>query len=703
MYAIPYRVIAPCAAILILWSLFTHAEENRAPDPVISSVSVEKITGSTAEISWNTDIAADSMVVYEDASPPVANSASDADFVGRHVIHLSGLSPCTSYFFYVESEDEFGGTVTDDNVGSYYRFRTLQDDVSNYPVFEPDMPIPDPGAVESLNDVAEDYTIADIDVTLDIDHEWNGDLTLMLISPGGYSVFLSERHGSNGYDYAGTTFDDEATTPIGDGTPPFSGSFIPDSPLYDLDGSSSLGQWKLRVHDQLSPDSGEVNSWNLALTLAEPCGVFAGAEGYAQILDDCSAGGAGDEDGVWDPGEEVTFSLDLVNEGILGLTNVSAAVTPLTGGVTMSDAAADFPDIPVGGTVTSIAPHFTADLQPGLACGTVLVFQVDITSDFGSWTDFFRKEAGAVTPGGWTALDEDFEGATFPPSGWTVVNLETAHTWFLDGDTDPEGCNHRDLELPAPNQWAAVDSWCAFYNDMDEELISPSMDLTTATAVFLEFDHYFSLGSDEIAELDVWVSGARNTVKTWTEGTGNAYHEAMDITALAAGESDVQVGFHYYDASFEKYWYVDNVTVTTTAPGACAQNPCAASAPPPPAPDGSATTTPLTAERITPSGDEVDVFWDATSCPADDYNLIYGFLSDVSTYVTQGGECLIGTSETHNWLSVPAQDLWFVIVGTDGTGTESSWGTDGDGAERNGPTPSGQCSVTAKDTTQTCP
>jgi hypothetical protein len=52
---------------------------------------------------------------------------------------------------------------------------------------------------------------------------------------------------------------------------------------------------------------------------------------------------------------------------------------------------------------------------------------------------------------------------------------------------------------------------------------------------------------------------------------------------------------------------------------------------------------------------------------------------------------------------VVAGDLFFIVVGTNRAGTESSWGTDSLSGERNGETPSGQCGVVAKDASGSCP
>ena len=135
----------------------------------------------------------------------------------------------------------------------------------------------------------------------------------------------------------------------------------------------------------------------------------------------------------------------------------------------------------------------------------------------------------------------------------------------------------------------------------------------------------------------------------------------------------------------------------------CACNHCSAPPGPPPAPDGRQTTAPLRAASLTASGDTMQVSWDAASCPAADYNLIYGNLNNVASYTLSGAVCSLGTSGSHLWNLVPAGNLYFLIVGTDGAGTESSWGLGAANLERNGSVPSGACGVTLKNVSRTCP
>jgi hypothetical protein len=123
-----------------------------------------------------------------------------------------------------------------------------------------------------------------------------------------------------------------------------------------------------------------------------------------------------------------------------------------------------------------------------------------------------------------------------------------------------------------------------------------------------------------------------------------------------------------------------------------------------PVPDGEGTSEPMTCSRITAEGDWIQVGWDTVTCPAYDYNLIFGDLAGLSTYTLQGSECAIGVVDDHDWYDVPAGDLFFLIVGVDSTGVyESSWGTDGAGEERNGTSSSWMCGVTTRDSSESCP
>ncbi len=137
------------------------------------------------------------------------------------------------------------------------------------------VPIPDNGTVEHTINVPDTGTIVDVDVKIRINHTWDADLDIYLIHPDGTMVELSTDNGGSGDDYGSgptdctgtfTVFDDEATTPITSGTPPFAGSYQPEQPLSTLDGKPINGAWRLRITDDSPLDTGTLYCWQLVIT-----------------------------------------------------------------------------------------------------------------------------------------------------------------------------------------------------------------------------------------------------------------------------------------------------------------------------------------------------------------------------------------------------------------------------------------------------
>jgi subtilisin-like proprotein convertase family protein len=118
-------------------------------------------------------------------------------------------------------------------------------------------------------------TVADVNVTLDIEHGLAADLRVTLISPRGTRVLLVDGVGDTGNEFAGTTFDDEAAENITAATAPYSGSYRPEGSLADFDGQFADGVWTLEISDLDEVMSGVLNSWSLSLSVAEPTAVTA--------------------------------------------------------------------------------------------------------------------------------------------------------------------------------------------------------------------------------------------------------------------------------------------------------------------------------------------------------------------------------------------------------------------------------------------
>jgi hypothetical protein len=126
--------------------------------------------------------------------------------------------------------------------------------------------------------------------------------------------------------------------------------------------------------------------------------------------------------------------------------------------------------------------------------------------------------------------------------------------------------------------------------------------------------------------------------------------------------------------------------------------------------------TPVRADRLVPNGSSLSVTWDGTTCSDTfDHNIVYGQRSGFPAkpgglYTTLGGVCSVGSTGAFTWNSVPAAAdgsglLWFLVVSTDGAGSEGPWGSYNGINDRNGTgsrCSSGLCGATVKSLAATC-
>jgi len=97
--------------------------------------------------------------------------------------------------------------------------------------------------------VQENAPVADVNVTLEMNHPNAADIQLTVTSPSGTVVELTSGNGGSGNQYVGTTFDDEADEPIASAATPFSGAYVPEEALSAFDGEPSAGPWSVTVTD----------------------------------------------------------------------------------------------------------------------------------------------------------------------------------------------------------------------------------------------------------------------------------------------------------------------------------------------------------------------------------------------------------------------------------------------------------------------
>ena len=140
-------------------------------------------------------------------------------------------------------------------------------------------------------------TITDVNVTVNITHDWLEDLDLVLYSPDGTAVELVSDIGGDGQNYIDTTFDADALSQIPNlaSSAPFTGDFQPEGDLTDFNGGTASGDWTLQVSDDsTSPDaSGYV--WSTTT--------------YDFVVLDPAAGGSGTPIGITGSNYEIDVAL----------------------------------------------------------------------------------------------------------------------------------------------------------------------------------------------------------------------------------------------------------------------------------------------------------------------------------------------------------------------------------------------------------
>ncbi len=103
-------------------------------------------------------------------------------------------------------------------------------------------------------------------------HNWDDDLDIFLVTPGGQFIELSTDNGVDGNNYLGCCFTPDATVPINDPGPfapassaPFTGNWLPEGVWSDLwDGENPTnGFWDLIIKDDSQGFSGTLKGWTI--------------------------------------------------------------------------------------------------------------------------------------------------------------------------------------------------------------------------------------------------------------------------------------------------------------------------------------------------------------------------------------------------------------------------------------------------------
>lgn len=253
--------------------------------------------------------------------------------------------------------------------------------------------------------------ILKVTVSFYLTDTFDGNLDIDLIGPDGTSVGLSHFSGSSGDNFGTscsnrTIFDDDASTIIYNGTPPFAGSYKPQVPLSAFigkTGSGANGTWTLRVHNYSCCEIGNIVCWKVTIE-SKTCADANCSLPYLSYFGSSVLDGGGNGNFKLDPNECASFNVALKNTGAGAASAISATLSTSTPGVTITQPYATFPDIAAGLNGTTIVP-FGITTSPDFVCGTAVKMTLSINSAQGAFQSTFTIFTGTSTVTTFTSSD----------------------------------------------------------------------------------------------------------------------------------------------------------------------------------------------------------------------------------------------------------------------------------------------------------
>ncbi len=319
-------------------------------------------------------------------------------------------------------------------------------------------------------------------------------------------------------------------------------------------------------------------------------------EGAAWVDDAVTGGNA---NGYPEPGEsELLLWETLSNTGATTATNVTAQLIALSPGVTVTVAAADYPDIAAGQAQANLTP-FVFSIAPTVTCGARLDFAQIVAADQGVYTVSLSLYAMALLPPT-SILSDDVESGA---GNW--VTGGTNNHWAIS-EEQAHSPTHAWSDSPGGNYQDNTNAW----------LRSPVMDFTGKVNAALSFWQRYDLETGwDFGYLEYSLDGGANWEDAVSSYSGVQTSWERPTFNLPALDNQADVAFRFRLSSDTAVttdgWYIDDVDLSYQ-PFECTYPVAPPGAPVPVAPaDGTLTTT----QAITLS-------WEAgPGAPPQGYNL----------------------------------------------------------------------------------
>ncbi len=214
--------------------------------------------GSQEQSNFNVSYSVNGGAVVTETVAGTIVTGSTLDYSFAQTVDLSMPN---SYEIVVATLLSNDGNTSNDSFTTTVENFICNTEISTTPVTISDSGTP---TITSEIEITENVIISDLNVSLNIEHTWNNDLTITLTAPDNTTVVeLTSGNGGNSDNYTNTTFDDQSANPITGGTGPFTGIFQPEGNLTDFNGLPSAGIWTLTISDGANEDGGQLLDWTI--------------------------------------------------------------------------------------------------------------------------------------------------------------------------------------------------------------------------------------------------------------------------------------------------------------------------------------------------------------------------------------------------------------------------------------------------------
>ena len=222
--------------------------------------------GTTVNLAWE----ANANATFYDVEV-----ASDANFM---TVIASGTTNTTSFSVTGLSEETtYYWRILPKNISCFglfttpFAFKTGVQSCATIVSANAAQPISANGAptVNSTLNVTKTGVISDVNLTMNMNHTYIGDLTVTLISPAGTQVQLFNA-ACDDANNVNATFDDSGEPVVCSNNPAIAGTVTPVQALSAFNGESAAGNWVLRIKDNYNGDGGSLLGWSLNLCAVGP-------------------------------------------------------------------------------------------------------------------------------------------------------------------------------------------------------------------------------------------------------------------------------------------------------------------------------------------------------------------------------------------------------------------------------------------------